>query len=219
MKKQLKLSATVILAGGGLFFATAAPANALTCADGTLTSLLNNSCTTSQGFTFKLTAFSNFAGTDQFTFTNGGTNNFQYSLQGASAYTVAGSNYSLSYDLTAPSGRLLSLFTASGSSSVEGAQADYTLTESAQSKTAVASIGFPATTGGSATFSPKITTTTFTGTLDVNVDNISSVTGLVTSVLPAPAPASGVPGPLPILGAGCAFGFSRKVRNRIKSVA
>lgn len=217
MKKQLKLSATMLLASGGLFFAAAAPANALTCADGTLASLLNSSCTTSQNFTFKLTAYTSFAGADQFSFTNGGTNNFQYSVQGTNAYTVAGSNYSLSYDLTAPTGRLLSLFTASGSSSVEGSQAYYTLTESTQSKTATANIGFPTTIGGTATFSPKITTTTFTGTLDVNVDNISSITGLVTSVLPAPA--SGVPGPLPILGAGCAFGFSRKVRNRIKSVA
>ena len=28
-----------------------------------------------------------------------------------------------------------------------------------------------------------------------------------------------VPGPLPLLGAGAAFGFSRRIRNRIKAAA
>ena len=34
-----------------------------------------------------------------------------------------------------------------------------------------------------------------------------------------PGPASEVPGPLPILGAGAAFGFSRRLRHRIKVAA
>jgi hypothetical protein len=32
-------------------------------------------------------------------------------------------------------------------------------------------------------------------------------------------PTQGVPGPLPLLGAGAAFGFSRRLRNRIKQLA
>ncbi|WP_254952844.1 MULTISPECIES: hypothetical protein [unclassified Cyanobium] len=36
---------------------------------------------------------------------------------------------------------------------------------------------------------------------------------------PAPTPGEPVPGPLPILGAGMAFGFSRRLRSRIKSSA
>ena len=42
--------------------------------------------------------------------------------------------------------------------------------------------------------------------------------GLVTfaAVQPPQPPASSVPGPLPLFGAATAFGFSRKLRNRIK---
>ena len=34
---------------------------------------------------------------------------------------------------------------------------------------------------------------------------------------PGPGPGDSVPGPLPILGAGAAFGFSRKLRRRINT--
>ena len=47
----------------------------------------------------------------------------------------------------------------------------------------------------------------------VTTNGTAQITGLTNSFQTA------VPGPLPILGAGAAFGFSRKLRNRIKSVA
>ena len=50
----------------------------------------------------------------------------------------------------------------------------------------------------------------FTGTTQLNsISNNFKVT--------APAPPPTVPGPLPILGAGASFAFSRKLRRRIKS--
>ena len=47
------------------------------------------------------------------------------------------------------------------------------------------------------------------------------ITGLTNTFLtqaPTPPP-SGAPGPLPLLGAGAAFGFSRRIRSRIKAAA
>jgi len=41
--------------------------------------------------------------------------------------------------------------------------------------------------------------------------------GTVTFLPLVPVPSTSVPGPLPVLGAAAAFGFSRKLRNRIKS--
>jgi len=46
----------------------------------------------------------------------------------------------------------------------------------------------------------------------------SQITGITNSFTTAPQ-TSKVPGPLPLLGAGAAFGFSRKLRNRVKLAA
>jgi MYXO-CTERM domain-containing protein len=67
---------------------------------------------------------------------------------------------------------------------------------------------------GNKTYSPKIASDTFTSTLTVTSGVIQSVTSTV-NVVPAP-PSSKVPGPLPLLGAGAAFGFSRRLRQRVK---
>jgi hypothetical protein len=47
--------------------------------------------------------------------------------------------------------------------------------------------------------------------------NVKS-TGTLTSVTNTFTQAHGVPGPLPLLGAGAAFGFSRRIRSRMKGV-
>jgi len=210
-KKNLALAAAlpaalVAILGSGT-------AKAAACSDGTLSGLVNVSCTTAQGFTYKLTSFTGFAGTDTFSFTNGGADNFQYSLQGSSAY-VTGSPYSLVYELTAPSGRLLDNFTTGGSTSVISSSATWVIAAS-PGPTASGTIAFSGQSNATATFSPQITFSTFTGTLNVASGNISSVTSLVASA----APVVGAPGPLPVLGAGAAFGFSRKLRKRIKQAA
>jgi hypothetical protein len=46
-----------------------------------------------------------------------------------------------------------------------------------------------------------------TWSLDTTNDTINVVIG--------PPPAAAVPGPLPLLGAGAAFGFSRRLRRRV----
>jgi len=217
MNNFFKLGAALFAAAGTFVFAGAAPANATPCADGTLTALLNVSCISGEGFTFKITSFSGFSGLDTFSFTNGGTNNFQYSLQGASAFVQAGNPYNITYELAAPSLRLLDLYTTGGSTSFPGANSTWVISEnSAQAKVASGTVAFSNQTNAVADFDPNIFSTTFTGTLNVSAGNISSLTSLVMTT-PAPTPA--VPGPLPIFGAAAAFGFSRKVRNRLKAAA
>jgi len=56
----------------------------------------------------------------------------------------------------------------------------------------------------------------FTTTLVVDAG--TSVTG-ITSLVDQRQPDTEVPGPLPLLGAGAAFGFSRRIRSRIKASA
>ena len=55
---------------------------------------------------------------------------------------------------------------------------------------------------------------TFTLTLDVTAGKVTSFDQTVTQSV-----FSEVPGPLPLLGAGAAFGFSRRIRSRIKASA
>jgi len=62
---------------------------------------------------------------------------------------------------------------------------------------------------------PNLTTLAFTNTLTVasGKDGPTSFTNTISQT------EAGVPGPLPLLGAGAAFGFSRKLRVRVKTAA
>jgi hypothetical protein len=216
MKNPSKLAATFLVAAGTFGLVGANPASAAPCADSSLATLLNVQCTTTEGFLFTLTAFNSFMSTDQLSFTPAGANNFQYSVQGTNGYALIGSPYTLSYTLTAPPTRELDMFTSGGSSSFPGTASTWNIAAiSPQAQSANATIGFPSTVGGFDQFAPNIVTSTFTGTLNVSAGQVSTVTGLVTTTQPVIP----VPGPLPLLGAGVAFGLSRKLRRRIKSAA
>jgi hypothetical protein len=71
---------------------------------------------------------------------------------------------------------------------------------------------------GDVAFNPGLTTQTFTQTFEFNFnaapDNLSAVGGSFNATQ-----ASTVPGPVPFIGAAAAFGFSRKLRARIRSAA
>jgi hypothetical protein len=64
------------------------------------------------------------------------------------------------------------------------------------------------------TFTPSITSSTFSTTLTPSAGVIDQFTSRYIQSDP-----TAVPGPLPILGIGAAFGFSRKLRKRIKLAA
>ncbi|WP_411875248.1 hypothetical protein [Vulcanococcus limneticus] len=75
--------------------------------------------------------------------------------------------------------------------------------------------------------SPIVSSATFNGTTLAGIG--FTTTGLIGTwtlngtsesiqvILGAPFPSTAVPGPLPLLGAGAAFGWSRRLRKRISS--
>jgi hypothetical protein len=65
-------------------------------------------------------------------------------------------------------------------------------------------------------FGPDVRSAAFTSTLIVTSN---SVTQFQDTISQRTNNGTSVPGPLPLLGAGAAFGFSRKLRRRIKVVA
>lgn len=63
-------------------------------------------------------------------------------------------------------------------------------------------------------FGPNLTSINVTDTYSVSVGSINNLQNSFSSREFAP-PESEVPGPLPLLGAGAAFGFSRRLRSRL----
>ena len=222
MKIQAKAGFGLIFAASSLVLMTGTPGKAAACADNTLAALqAAGICTDSLGFTFQLNSFTNFNPLDRFSFQSSG-NNFQYSLQGASAWTLAGNDFLLNYTVTAPTGTQLNFFTSNLSSSNDPNldAGTYDISSSFQPATGPAAATFSPplqAAGGVAIYSPKLTTDAYTGTLRVTGGSIASLTGVVASQ-PIPSTSS-VPTPLPLLGAVAGFSISRKIRNRLKSVA
>jgi hypothetical protein len=73
--------------------------------------------------------------------------------------------------------------------------------------------------GTTVSFTPSLTSQTFTQSFSATPSGNLVANSLGTIYSITPGPASEVPGPLPILGAGAAFGFSRRLRHRIKLAA
>ena len=218
MNKQLKTRAALLFAAGALSFAGTSPARAAACPGssvqlGTL-SPLSFSC--DQGnFTFTLTGFTGFIGTDSISFSNPTADKFTYGIQANTPWTVAGSPYTFSYSVTAlaPNQKIIS-YTSDLSSSVAPGTDAGTWSVTGNNGPAITSLGAPASTVST---SPTVTTATFTGSLSVTAGNIQQVNSTITSQTQgSPVP---TPGPLPLLGAGAAFGFSRRIRSRIKLAA
>jgi hypothetical protein len=222
MSFQAKIGLSAIFTATSLVLVSGTPAKAAACADNTLAALQTAGiCTDALGFTFQLNSFTNFNPLDRFSFQSAG-NNFQYSLQGASAWSTAGNTYSINYTVTAPSGKQLNFFTSNLSSANDPVNdaGGYSIASADQPATGPASATFVPrfqAAGGLAIYSPKLTSDTYTGSLNVTGGTIATLTGAVASQpIPSPSP---VPGPLPLLGASAAFAISRKLRNRIKSEA
>jgi hypothetical protein len=204
-----------------MFLGTGTSAKSAACADATLGALqAAGVCTDALGFTFQLNSFTNFNPNDQFSFQSSG-NNFQYSLQGFGAWSSAGNDYILDYTVTAPSGKRLNFFTSNLSSSNDPSldAGTYSISSFFQPATGPAAATFTPpiqAAGGVAAYNPKLITDNYTGTFRVTGGTIASLTGVVAS---QPIPPLPVPGPLPLLGAVSGFSISRKIRNRLKSVA
>jgi MYXO-CTERM domain-containing protein len=218
MKIQSKISLSVIFATSSLLMASGNPAKAIppACADGPLSTILSApSCTDALGFTFKLTSFTNFLPTDIFSFQSAGQN-FQYSLQGSSAWSAAGNPYALNYTVTPPSGLQLTSYRSALSSANSAAdKGTFDIKSITLGTDAIATFGPNFSAQGAQTFNiPPLSSDTYSAILNVTGGTIASVTASVSND-PTPPPSSGVPGPLPLLGLGAAFGFSRRLRRRI----
>lgn len=220
MKNIFKIGAACAFGMSSFILVSGTPVKAAACVDNFLGLLSGNSpCTDSQGYEFSFIGSTGFNTTptlgvgDQFAFQSS-FGNFQYSLQAATAYTTTPGTYSISYKVKAPTGKLLSQLTSGLQSSDNTATGTWTI-EGTQGK-AETTLTAPLTaTGGVYNYAPKLSEDTFTATLVVTSGNISTVGSMLK---PAPIP-SEVPGPLPIIGAGAAFGFSRKIRRRIQASA
>jgi len=94
-----------------------------------------------------------------------------------------------------------------------------TSTTSTGLPTAATSTGGPGTT---VSLNPALTAQTFTQAFSSKKKGnlvLNSLGTIYSTTAPAPTPPVQAPGPLPILGAGAAFGFSRRLRHRIKLAA
>lgn len=177
------------------------------------------SCTY-KGATLTFVSMSGFSPTSFLTISAPGPNpatNFSIGVQGDPTPYTAAFTGSFVYTLTAPTGKHLVDYTSALSSATNGGNNTATYNVAGAAGTAAAtynpynvSIGQTKTYAGTGPASD-----TFTSTLNVTLGSIQQTSSSYNFAVD-PAPASTVPGPLPILGAGAAFGFSRRLRNRIK---
>jgi hypothetical protein len=165
-------------------------------------------------FSITLNSRTGFANLDGISFSNAAAgSSLTYTLQSNLGWTPG--TYSLNYTITAPTAKLLSIFTNNSTTSDSTAANTWTVV----SQTAPQQTGTSTMTGGngvlaSSALTPNLFSETFIGTLNVTAGDVQSVNFRVNTSNTPP-----VPGPLPVLGAAAAFGFSRKVRNRIKAAA
>jgi hypothetical protein len=217
MKKQFKFATAALFSAGAIGLASASPANAAACpnASASLSTLTPLTFTCDQGgFTFALTSRSGFSDADDISFSNPTANSFTYNIQSNTPWN-SGSKV-LNYSITGPSGKVLQYYTSSLSSSLGNPKAgQFNVVGSVGN--ALATLTNGSSSGGQYDYTTSFPSSeTFTATL-------SNITGkgiqTVQSTVEVAAPPAPVPGPLPVLGAAAAFGFSRKVRNRIKAAA
>ena len=221
MNNRFKLGAVLFAAAGTFCLAGAAPANAEACpnASPSLSTLTPLAFSCDQGgFTFTLNSFTGFIGADAISFSNPSATEFTYSINSNVPWT-SGSK-SLNYTLTAPSGKVIQFYTAALSSSRPNNKAGKFDVDGSVG-IAQATLANNNATGAQYDYTSSLPTSeTFTDTLyDITGNGIQTVQASFGVVDAPPAPTPAVPGPLPIFGAAAAFGFSRKVRNRIKAAA
>ncbi len=220
-----------------LFHTSSAQAAVTGCAGGTTGQALWSDIAGTSGFTCTIgdKIYSNFSysstanefspaytsgidPTDQFSFSTIGPGGLIHNLNVQSLNSFINTKVTLSYDVAiVGSGNVLKDF----SGNITGDNATLWALSLAATNAASPSLtqGPPVYPGlaQSATtptvaFNPNLTSTTFTSTLlaDPNGAGVTQFSNRLTQQ---------VPGPLPILGAGAALGFSRKLRRRVNLVA
>jgi hypothetical protein len=212
LRSKLGLVKVSALGAGILVAIAAAPAHAANFA-GSITNLRVAGFSTTVGdkiySDFVISA--NFNGTDQVSIGDGGANH-TISVQNAAGWDVG--TYDFTYKVTVIGGNTFDQYAASSSSSIFNPTPAGSLTLSAGGVPNPISGTVNGGLIGPATYGVKPTFDTFTNQLIVTAGKVTSFDNTLTQTFDDN---TRVPGPLPILGAGAAFGFSRKLRKRIKA--
>jgi hypothetical protein len=220
--------------GGG----TPGPGEALTTLTCTIPSIIAGTCNDGDITVGdkKLTEF-NFTGleflpSDTMTFTSFGPggkfHQFQYNFTPPVESPFVGS-FSYRVSITPEGlalGNTFEKIQANITGSTEGAGSFFTsvvtdpLTNPVSATASSSNIAPGINPGADAFFGSGVTTALFTQSFNLaGVGANSSIVNSLGVTLTQNVPDESVPGPLPILGAGAAFGFSRKLRRRVRKVA
>jgi hypothetical protein len=128
-------------------------------------------------------------------------------MMNTSGWTSAVNTFNYTVTVTTP-GAFLHQWAATAGGSIIGSDWETTVAATNSSPSPIGPIdGAFSTAGAPSTFNGMPLSSDFTNTFDVTTQFTSFDNSLTQKV----------PGPLPILGAGAVFGFSRKLRNRIKT--
>ncbi len=223
---------SVALAGAaGISFLVSNPAKAaIGCASiDTIQDLINNGSCVSRGATVTYTSLSGFAVTDFVSISTTGTldsatgiaDSLTFSVQGNPNLYINPFTGELKYSIAAPGGRSIIDYTSALASSTNLGNNKGTFDLTGMEGPAMATYNpVNITQTGTKTYaSTSVLTDAFTAKVGVTQGSIESFTqsfNFQNTPIDPPGPGpQGVPGPLPVLGAGIAFGYSRKLRKRI----
>ncbi|MDI9405936.1 MAG: hypothetical protein QM522_04440 [Chitinophagaceae bacterium] len=158
-------------------------------------------------------SFTNFAGSTGLSITNAGPQHtFSASGLNFGVGTTASYSYTVAIAPGNPNASFLGYRTAATSSDIFNPiwQGTKTLTGTPNGGVSTSTNG---TTGNTILYSPTIGgPVTFTGGINVTSGRMDVLTDTLVQQIQVP-----VPGPLPILGAAAAFGYSRRLRKRIST--
>jgi hypothetical protein len=207
-----------------LSFGIISPANAAPCSGFyTITQLTTGgfSCEIGDKQYSDFTGFAGFDGmTSGFTFTKMGAS---HTFQGTGFNAPTGT-YTYGFKVALfnpPSGQAFKSFVTDASGSDTGGTFNYTKSLSSDAPdTGDSMSSAPGSAGNMVNFTTpypdgQIAPVTFAATINVTSGVLTGSTDSVNQQRNGEE----VPGPLPLLGAGAAFGFSRRLRSRIKKVA
>lgn len=148
-------------------------------------------------------------GSSIFTFTN--SSDTEHTFSGSGLQLLAGT-YTYNYKVSALGPQIIASYATdfAGSPVMANLDAVKNLGNNINSSDSIATyVNNVATSGNTVTLTPAQSAVIFDNTLTVTNGRIDVITDSLVQT----------PGPLPILGAGAAFGFSRKIRRRIKASA
>ena len=204
----------------GMLVCGARPAEAALCSTiftlGALDAETGKSCTLASGWTFTYNPTTTLPLSTLFTF-GGSTSSTTLSLQGDPGNFQTVGSFTYNFSLIAPTGRYLTQYSSAITSSFSAFDAgSWGITSAATGQEAKGTFLSPTGTTGTKTYTGTSTVSdSFAGVFTLDAGQFTQFTSSFnTAEIPA---SSSVPGPLPILGAGSAFVFSRRLRRRISA--